>query len=98
MSYKLKEGGVLRLGDGAHITDDPANRDWQEYQNWLADGNTPQAADPPPPPPTLDQIYDQTMQNQRVLKAVVIAINKGTIVPGANATNAALKAAVKAEM
>lgn len=40
--YKLKEGGVVRMYDGAHLPDDPTNRDWQEYQAWLAAGNTPQ--------------------------------------------------------
>ena len=38
---------VTRTADRATIPDDPANRDWQEYQSWLAEGNTP---DPPPPP------------------------------------------------
>lgn len=28
-----------------HVPNDSRNKDWQEYQAWLADGNTPQAAD-----------------------------------------------------
>jgi hypothetical protein len=40
--YKLKEVGVVRMYDEAHIPADPGNRDWQEYQAWLAAGNTPQ--------------------------------------------------------
>ncbi len=40
--YKLAEGGVIRLDDMAFIPADPANLDWQEYQEWLAQGNQPE--------------------------------------------------------
>lgn len=44
-AYKLAEqGGVIRT-DGAHIPNVPGNRDWQEYQGWLAAGNTPEPVD-----------------------------------------------------
>lgn len=49
--YKLLNSGV-RLGD-ATIPADPDNRDWQEYQEWLAEGNTPLPADPGPDPATI---------------------------------------------
>ena len=50
MTYKLATFGVVRVADGACIPPDPRNRDWQEYQAWLADGGVPDAADPPPAP------------------------------------------------
>ena len=46
--YKLTEAGVLRLSDKAYIPDCDDNRDWQEYQQWLKEGNEPLPMDPPP--------------------------------------------------
>jgi hypothetical protein len=42
---------VVRDADGATIPDDPRNADWQAYQVWLADDNTPTPYTPPPEPP-----------------------------------------------
>jgi len=39
--YKLTKNGVIKLTDKAFIPNDPANKDWQEYQKWLKKGNTP---------------------------------------------------------
>jgi hypothetical protein len=50
--YKLMtnpDGVVLdaikRLSDNAFIPFDPANTDYQEYLKWVAEGNTPEAAE-----------------------------------------------------
>jgi hypothetical protein len=42
---------ILRTADQAHIPPDPANRDRQEYETWLAGGNNPDPPDPLPEPP-----------------------------------------------
>jgi hypothetical protein len=43
--YKLIENGVFDTETGANIPDDAGNRHWVEYQEWLAEPNTPDPAD-----------------------------------------------------
>tara|TARA_R110000737_G_scaffold1737_1_gene5210 strand:+ start:974 stop:1126 length:153 start_codon:yes stop_codon:yes gene_type:complete len=49
--YKLDKNyigdivSVTRLSDNASIPFDPANRNYQEYLEWIDAGNTPEAAD-----------------------------------------------------
>lgn len=52
--YKFVAGfsGVRRISDGAFIPDAPGNRDWQEFREWLAKGNTPLPSDQP----SLDEV------------------------------------------
>ena len=36
---------IKRLSDNAFISKDPANSDYIEYLEWVADGNTPEEAE-----------------------------------------------------
>ena len=41
MNYKQSEGVSVTTDTGLWIPADPENTDWQAYQRWLAEGNTP---------------------------------------------------------
>lgn len=47
--YKLTQStSILRTEDNAFIPPDPDNTDYQKYLAWMAEGNTPDPADPVP--------------------------------------------------
>ncbi len=47
-NYRLTEEGVQRLSDTAFIPATMKNADWRDYQDWLEEGNAPEAKLPPP--------------------------------------------------
>ena len=58
---------VIYTPDGSHIPNDPANRHWIEYQEWLADGGVPDPYVPPPEPESAGMpacsVYSSTAQS-----------------------------------
>jgi DNA-binding XRE family transcriptional regulator len=78
--YKLtqSENTVQRLSDNAFIPFDGGNRDYQEYLEWLSEGNTPEPYIPPPPPPvTQVTAYQAKIQLSRagLYDTVVTTVN-----------------------
>jgi hypothetical protein len=63
--YELTESGCRDKERGYHIPDDPNNRHWKEFQEWLAEGNTPDP-EPVPVPPTAEEALNlQLLQTDK---------------------------------
>ncbi|MBI5205100.1 MAG: hypothetical protein HZA11_09300 [Nitrospirae bacterium] len=66
--YKISGNGVKRISDGTIIMDETGNKDWQEYQVWLAAGNAPD------PEFTIDELRGSRITETKRVAALKIDI------------------------
>ncbi len=71
--YKLLPNGGVLLDNRISIPDNEQSRHWRAYQQWLADGNTPDPDDTPPPA-TAKQIGEIRINNDKLLGALITVI------------------------
>lgn len=84
MAYKLMSNGVRRLSDGAFIPQDHDNADWQNYEKWLLEGNSPEPKDVDfndTPLGKITLIESANPITHRALRELVLAI--GAVYPAA---------------
>lgn len=78
--YKQLDSGVYDVETGASIPENEDNIDWQDYKQWLRDGNVVDPIDPEPEW-TGDQLLDES--DTAMIRAsdwlITFLIAKGTI-------------------
>lgn len=74
--YQLTDFGVIRLSGNACIPDCEDNKDWQEYQAWLAESNIPEPMPPPPPDLTTALINGSARANRLQKKQAATLQNR----------------------
>ena len=70
---KLDSGYIATTtrGEELHVPNDPANRHYQQVQDWIALGNTPDPADPPLGPDKTAPLTSREIEELLVAKGVI---------------------------
>jgi len=68
-------GIIIRARDGASFSEAKGNPDYEEYLVWLADGNTPDPADPLPDPGPAKITTDEVDAKVQAAAADVLAVD-----------------------
>lgn len=69
---------LVTLDDGTvlHVPDVAGNRDRQELQEWVDDGNVIAPADPAPPPPTKGDVIDNEIIATETIAGLITEVAK----------------------
>ena len=91
IEVELSNGSLLSIPNTVE------NRHYRKIVEWVAQGNTilPYI---PPAEPSQDELYDLLMQNNKLIKALALALNDGSFVPNSSYTNAQLKSIIKQKL
>jgi hypothetical protein len=74
-----KSSSVIRLADNVCIPNDPLNRDWQQYQQWLAAGNQPLSD----PPPTAEELRNAwKLERAKAVATITVTTPSGRVFDG----------------
>lgn len=67
ISCPLPDGSTLMFIDPS-----PNNRHWHEYQEWLAEGNTPEPPDPLPPIDPAPTLQDRIEATETIIELLLM--------------------------
>lgn len=78
--YRLLDYGVFDTDTNKSIPEDTNNVDWQEYQQWITDGNTPDPIATPIPPTPAESLTQTDVQMIRAIDWMLeYLVGNGTI-------------------